>query len=101
MTSNTREAVAAICRADSTITPEQLKEALAALSGQARGTNAKPAAVEQAFVTYPKAATMTGLSRMTVYRLVKAGEISVAPVRGKNRVVRESVIAFIRRAKAT
>lgn len=60
---------------------------------------AKHAPVENAFITYPEAGAMLGLSPWTVRRLRKSGEIEIAIVRNREKVVRASVLAYIERAK--
>lgn len=65
------------------------------------GSNA-PASVPvvTAFITYQEAAAMIGCSTMTARRLRMEGEIEIAVVRGREKVVRASVTEYIERAKA-
>lgn len=57
------------------------------------------AKVERELITYPEAAKMIGCSPSTVRRLRKEGEIKIAVVRGREKVVRPSVLAYLERVK--
>lgn len=53
--------------------------------------------VFNAFISYPEAAAMIGASPSTVRRLRRENEIKIAVVRGRERVVRDSVLKYIER----
>lgn len=53
--------------------------------------------VEREFITYPEAAKMIGCSPSTVRRLRNEGEIKIAVVRGRAKVVRSTVLAYLER----
>lgn len=100
MTTDTRNAITAISKMDPSITPAMLKQALAVLAGQMPTEPAAAPVVENAFITYPQAAEMLGVKVWTARRIAKDGEITVVDVRGKNHVVRQSVVDYINRKTA-
>ena len=57
------------------------------------GEDTTPAPVEKEnrLVTYAEAARRTGLSRVTIYRLVRNGRLDVVPLSGVNRITLQSV----------
>ena len=58
-------------------------------------TSPVPVERENRLVTYTEAARRTGLSRPTIYRLVKSGRLDVVPLNGVNRITLASVNALI------
>ena len=53
---------------------------------------------EREWLTYAEAGKMVGLSRVTLWKLVSAGEVEVARVGRAVRINRESLNAFMRRS---
>ena len=70
---------------------------LARIDSILTGEDTSPAPVEKEnrLVTYTGAARRTGLSRPTIYRLVKSGRLDVVPLNGVNRITLASVNALI------
>ena len=56
------------------------------------------AGVMQEWVTYRQAEKISGLSRTTLWRLVKAGEVKAAKVGRAVRINRGSLDAYMRRS---
>lgn len=54
-----------------------------------------PVEKENRLITFMDAGRRTGLSRPTIYRLVKSGRLDVVPLNGVNRITLASVNAFI------
>jgi len=55
--------------------------------------------VENELIKYADAAKMLGVSPSTVRRLRVDGDVQIAVVRGREKVVRASVIAYLERVK--
>lgn len=68
---------------------------------QADAGSAAPASepVANAFITYADAGSIIGCSAMTVRRLRMDGEVEIAVIRNREKVVRASVLAYIQRAR--
>lgn len=73
--------------------PKTLARIDAVLDGE--DTAPVPVERENRLVTYTDAARRTGLSRPTIYRLVKSGRLDVVPLNGVNRITLASVNALI------
>lgn len=54
--------------------------------------------VAQEWVTYRQAEEISGLSRTTLWRLVRAGEVEAAKVDRAVRINRDSLDAYMRRS---
>ena len=72
--------------------PKTLARIDAVLDGE--DTTPVPVEKENRLVTYTDAARRTGLSRPTIYRLVKSGRLDVVPLNGVNRITLASVNAL-------
>ena len=59
------------------------------------------ASPEREWLTYAEAGQMVGLSRVTLWKLVSAGEIEAARVGRAVRINRESLRAYMRRSTAS
>ena len=70
---------------------------LARIDSILTGEDTSPAPVdkENRLITYMDAARRTGLSRPTIYRLVKSGRLDAVPLNGVNRITLASVNALI------
>lgn len=70
---------------------------LARIDSILTGEDNSPAPVEKEnrLVTYTGAARRTGLSRPTIYRLVKSGRLDVVELNGTRRITLQSVNDFI------
>ena len=96
MTKNTKSALVAIMATDPTVTAEQRKAALAALSGEA-------AACEplRPLVRVAEAQKLLGVKRTTIWNLMKAGALVPVRAPGSKRArgfTRDSVEAYLRGA---
>lgn len=82
-------------------TPLQVARLSAFIEGGCKPvTGSEQAATEGGeFITHPEAGELLGCSRTTVHRLVKEGEIEIAVIRNREKIVRASVLAYIERAK--
>lgn len=56
--------------------------------------------VKREWVTYRQAEELSGLSRTTLWRLVRAGEVEAAKVGRAVRIHRESLDAYMRRCSS-
>jgi len=66
-----------------------------------RGVRQAPAPVprpEREWLTYAEAGEIVGLSRVTLWKLVSAGEVEAARVGRAVRINRESLSAYMRRS---
>ena len=72
-------------------------QVLARIDAILDGTDTSPAPVEREnrLITFMDAGRRTGLSRPTIYRLVKSGRLDVVPLNGVNRITLQSVNDFI------
>ena len=70
---------------------------LARIDSILTGEDISPAPVEREnrLITFMDAGRRTGLSRPTIYRLVKSGRLDVVPLNGVNRITLASLNAFI------
>lgn len=73
--------------------PKTLARIDAVLDGE--DTSPVPVEKENRLITFMDAGRRTGLSRPTIYRLVKSGRLDVVPLNGVNRITLASVNAFI------
>ena len=55
---------------------------------------------EREWLTYAEAGRMVGLSRVTLWKLVSAGEVEAARVGRAIRISRESLTAYMKRCAA-
>lgn len=76
-----------------TANPPTLARIDSILTGE--DTSPVPVERENRLITFMDAARRTGLSRPTVYRLVKSGRLDVVPLNGVNRITLTSVNALI------
>jgi excisionase family DNA binding protein len=65
--------------------------------GLRQPSGARPAP-EREWLTYAEAGEMVGLSRVTLWKLVSAGEVEAARVGRAVRINRESLDAYMRRS---
>ena len=72
--------------------PATLAKVDAVLNGTDKGT--EKAVADVRLCTYTEAAKRLNLSRPTIYRLVKAGQLETVPLDGTNRIRFKSVIDF-------
>jgi excisionase family DNA binding protein len=56
---------------------------------------------EREWLTYAQAGQMVGLSRVTLWKLVSAGEVEAARVGRAVRINRESLTAYMKRSAAS
>jgi excisionase family DNA binding protein len=56
---------------------------------------------EREWLTYAEAGRMVGLSRVTLWKLVSAGEVEAARVGRAVRISRESMTAYMKRSATT
>ena len=56
---------------------------------------------EREWLTYAEAGQLVGLSRVTLWKLVSAGEVEAARVGRAVRINRESLTAYMKRSAAT
>jgi len=59
------------------------------------------ASPEREWLTYAEAGQIVGLSRVTLWKLVSAGEVEVARVGRAVRINRESLRAYMKRSAAS
>jgi excisionase family DNA binding protein len=59
------------------------------------------ASPEREWLTYAEAGQMVGLSRVTLWKLVSAGEVEAARVGRAVRISRESLTTYMRRSAAS
>jgi excisionase family DNA binding protein len=62
---------------------------------------ASGAGPEREWLTYAEAGQMVGLSRVTLWKLVSAGEVEVARVGRAVRINRESLTTYMKRSAAS
>ena len=48
-------------------------------------------------ITGPSAARRLGVSKATIWRMIKDGDLKTIEIRGKNRILKSSLTAFVRR----
>ena len=66
----------------------------------ARGGKAIPSAddeQEPLTITGPNAARRLGVSKATIWRMIKDGDLKTIEIRGKSRILKSSLTAFVRR----
>jgi excisionase family DNA binding protein len=68
--------------------------------GAEQPTVSRPS-TEREWLTYAEAGQMVGLSRVTLWKLVSAGEVEAARVGRAVRINRESLRAYMRRSAAS
>ena len=56
---------------------------------------------EREWLTYAEAGRMVGLSRVTLWKMVSAGEVEAARVGRAVRISRESLTAYMKRSAAS
>ncbi len=54
--------------------------------------------LEREWLTYAEAGRMVGLSRVTLWKLISAGEVEAARVGRATRISRESLTAYMKRS---
>jgi len=67
-------------------------------ANQAAVSGASP---EREWLTYAEAGQMVGLSRVTLWKLVSAGEVEAARVGRAVRISRESLTTYMKRSAAS
>lgn len=73
--------------------PKTLARIDAILDGS--DTTPIPVDVDCRLVTYTEAARRMGVSRPTVYRLVKAGRLEIVPLNGVSKIRLQSVVDYV------